>query len=139
MAPKSGFRIEISSRYEGWWRYNVTLMCGLFDSGGSRIGFAAAESRVADTGSGMERPPADYDPARRPALETAPCDHLQLYVYIVPHRLPDDNDIESTRPFDIEIDIRAGGRKVVHERRAVNQWSGASIEMRVGSESAARK
>ncbi len=134
MATNRGFRIEISSRYEGWWRYNVTLMCGLFDRGDRRIGFASAESRVADPGSGAERPPADYDPARRPALETGPCDHLQLYVYIIPHRLPDGNDIESARPFDVEIDIRSDGREILHQRRAVNQWSGASIEMRVGSE-----
>jgi len=139
MATNRGFRIEISSRYEGWWRYNVTLMCGLFDSDGRRIGFASAESRVADTGGSTDRPPADYDPARRPTLETAPCDHLQLYVYIVPHRLPDDNDIESTRPFDVEIDIRADGRRILRQRRAVNQWSGASIEMRVENEAAARK
>ena len=37
MATKEGFTIEISSRYEGWWRYNVALMCGCFDTAGNRI------------------------------------------------------------------------------------------------------
>ena len=36
MATKEGFTIEISSRYEGWWRYNVALMCGCFDTAGNR-------------------------------------------------------------------------------------------------------
>ena len=43
MATKEGFTIEISSRYEGWWRYNVALMCGCFDTAGNRTGFASAE------------------------------------------------------------------------------------------------
>ena len=42
MATKEGFTIEISSRYEGWWRYNVALMCGCFDTAGNRTGFASA-------------------------------------------------------------------------------------------------
>ena len=45
MATKEGFTIEISSRYEGWWRYNVALMCGCFDTAGNRTGFASTEAR----------------------------------------------------------------------------------------------
>ena len=50
MATKEGFTIEISSRYEGWWRYNVALMCGCFDTAGNRTGFASTEAHVADVG-----------------------------------------------------------------------------------------
>ena len=42
MAATEGFSIEISSRYDGWWRYNAALMCGCFDAGDERIGFASA-------------------------------------------------------------------------------------------------
>ncbi len=41
MAATEGFSIEISSRYDGWWRYNAALMCGCFDAGDERIGFAS--------------------------------------------------------------------------------------------------
>ena len=54
-----------------------------------------------------------------------------LYVYIIPHTLPAGNDIDSTRPFEAEIRISRGGRLLRTEKRAINQWSGASIELKV--------
>ena len=59
MAATEGFSIEISSRYDGWWRYNAALMCGCFDAGDERIGFASAESHVADVGANLTAKPAD--------------------------------------------------------------------------------
>ena len=121
MATKEGFTIEISSRYEGWWRYNVALMCGCFDTAGNRTGF-------------LREKPAGNPGGGRASLETGPCDHLLLYIYIVPHTLPAGNDIGDTAPFEVEIRIAYGGRRLRAEKRLINQWSGASIEMRVDSE-----
>ena len=39
---KKGFTIEVTSRYEEWWRYNVALMCGCFAAEERRTGFASA-------------------------------------------------------------------------------------------------
>ncbi len=44
------------------------------------------------------------------------------------------NDIGDTTPFEVEIRIAYGGRRLRAEKRLINQWSGASIEMRVDSE-----
>lgn len=134
MATKEGFTIEISSRYEGWWRYNVALMCGCFDTAGNRTGFASAEAHVADVGSNLREKPAGIPGDGRASLETGPCDHLLLYIYIVPHTLPAGNDIGDTAPFEVEIRIAYSGRRLRAEKRLINQWSGASIEMRVDSE-----
>ena len=82
MATKEGFTIEISSRYEGWWRYNVALMCGCFDTAGNRTGFASTEAHVADVGSNLREKPAGNPGGGRASLETGPCDHLLLYIYI---------------------------------------------------------
>ena len=70
---------------------------------------------------------------RTAALQTMPCDHLVLYLYIIPHTLPADNEIDATRPFGIEVRISYAGRRLRTEKREINQWSGASVEMRVDS------
>ena len=44
------------------------------------------------------------------------------------------NDIGDTTAFEVEIRIVYGGRRLRAEKRLINQWSGASIEMRVDSE-----
>ena len=139
MATKKGFSIEVSSRYDGWWRYNAELMCGMFDAAGNRTGFAAASSHVADVGAGLAAPPADTGQKRRAVLETPECDHLVLYIYIIPHRLPDDNDIEATKPFDIEIAAHCDGRTLFVRKHSINQWSGASLQMRIGREDEEKK
>jgi len=129
-----GFKVAVTSRYEGWWRYNATLMCGCFDAADERTDFVSAESHVADAGANLAERPAGVEPGRKIVLETAPCDHLLLYIYIVPHTLPVSDDIDDTQPFDIEIALSYGGRELKKTRRKINQWSGASIELRVGQE-----
>mgnify|MGYP001536887410 FL=1 len=88
---------------------------------------------MADVGSNLAERPADIAADRTAALQTMPCDHLVLYLYIIPHTLPADNEIAATRPFGIEVRISYAGRRLRTEKREINQWSGASVEMRVDS------
>lgn len=131
MSDREGFTIEISSRYEGWWRYNAALMCGCFDAAGQRTDFASAASTVADVGANLRERPADLPADRRVTLSAPACDHLMLYVYVIPHTLPTDNDIDATRPFDLDLKITFAGRRLRTERYTINQWSGISLELRV--------
>ena len=75
------FTVEIRSGFDQWWRYNAALMCGAFDASGNRIGFASAESRVAEMGSNLEAPPEGLDLHRSLTLETVPCERIVLYIY----------------------------------------------------------
>lgn len=132
---QKGFTIEITSRFEGWWRYNTALMCGCFDAADQRIGFASASSDVADVGSNLAARPEGIPADRTAVLETMPCDHILLYLYIIPHTLPTGSDIDANRPFEIELRISYAGRRLRTEKRAINQWSGASVEMKISSRS----
>lgn len=134
MAEQRGFTIEISSRYAGWWRYNVALMCGCFDAAGERTDFASAESHVAEVGANLPSKPADIVDNRSVQLVTPPCDHLVAYLYIIPHTLPAKNNIEGEKPFDIDLRISYDGRTLRSETRPINQWSGTSAEIRIGHE-----
>lgn len=135
MATKEGFTIEISSRYEGWWRYNVALMCGCFDTAGNRTGFASTEAHVADVGSNLREKPAGNPGGGRASLETGPCDHLLLYIYIVPHTPAGrQRHRRHGTPSKSKSASHTADGRLRAEKRLINQWSGASIEMRVDSE-----
>lgn len=131
---EKGFSIELRCRYEGWWRYNAALMCGCFDTEDRRTGFVSTASDVADVGANLTQKPSGLPDRSSVVLETPPCDHLLLYAYIIPHTLPADNDIDATQPFEIEIRVQYGGRTLRTEKRKVNQWSGASIELKIAQE-----
>lgn len=134
MATEKGFTITLTSRFDGWWRYNAELMCGAFDAADVRTGFFTASSHVAEVGSELPEPPAGTDLHRSLQLTTDPCHHIVLYVYLIPHTLPAARDIDAARPFEIDLEIAYGGRKLRSERRSINQWSGASIELRVDAD-----
>lgn len=74
--------------------------------------------------------PAAAAQVSKPGRATTFCSTSISY----PIRLPAGNDIGDTTPFEVEIRIAYGGRRLRAEKRLINQWSGASIEMRVDSE-----
>ena len=125
------FTVEIRSGFDQWWRYNAAVMCGAFDASGNRIGFASAESRVAEMGSNLEAPPEGLDLHRSLTLETVPCERIVLYIYVIPHTLPRDNEIGGHPPFPLQVRIRYGDRTVLDKEYSINQWGGASIELKV--------
>lgn len=127
-----GFKIELRCRYEAWWRYNVAMMCGCFDADDRRTDFVSTASHVADVGANLPARPKEVPERSSITLEAPACDHILFYAYIIPHTLPAGNDIDATQPFDIEIRISRGGHTLRSEKRKINQWSGASIELRIG-------
>ena len=126
-----GYRVEVSSSFAEFWRYNVALMCGCFDGADTRTGFVAAEDAVADVGSGLTAPPADYPAARKAVLDIPEAARLVLCVYVVPHTLPAGNEVSECGPFPLGLRIVHTGREILKEERPINQWSGTSIELHV--------
>ncbi len=134
MKAKSGFGIELTCRYEGWWRYNVEMMCAAFDAAGQRIGFTSARSQIAEAGAELREVPRGVEVPTRLRLETCDCDHALLYLYVIPHTLPRDNRIEASKPFDVTLRITCDGRLLRTERCRVNQWGGASLQLTLTKE-----
>lgn len=129
MAAKEGFTIELACDDGEWWRYNVVFTCGLFDREDRRMGFATAEDKVVEVGG--EVTDAMKRKQREIACQTEVCDHVLAYLYIIPHTLPEDNEIKNDA-FDIELKINYAGKEVGRKTCAINRWSGASLELKFG-------
>lgn len=130
MANEKGFRIEVSCRHEPWRDYDVALLCGCFDDKECRIGTVSA--RTADPQSAASPAVACAGEAGGTArLEIPACHHALLYLYIIPRKLPEGNDIEALPPFDATLKILRGSRTLHTERLKVNRWSGLSREFRI--------
>ena len=126
MKEQKGFEIEVCCRDAAWWQYNVAFTAACYDQEGLRIGFASSESHMADVGSNAE--PLSVK-NREVKLETMPCDHLELYLYIIPHSLPEERLIERTKPFDLTLKTSYNGKLVRKELIKVNRWGGLSQQM----------
>ncbi len=132
MGKNEGFKVEISSGYDGFWRYNIMVTCGCFDENDNRVGFASAEDIVAPIGANLESAPKEYPSKRVVQFDTVPCDHLLLYMYVIPHTIPLGRDVDEHKPYLLNVRITKGGRLVSNREFPVNVWSGASLEIRAG-------
>ncbi|WP_417012951.1 hypothetical protein [Alistipes sp.] len=130
MKNEEGFSVEVESRFDGWWRYNVTILCGCFDAQGNRVGFASAERIVAPVGGDL---PEDIaaKAQRRIGIRSVACDRIVMYVYIVPHTLPETREIGDVSPFDVRVRIGYGGAPLSDTQYRINPWSGASLEIKL--------
>lgn len=133
MSENKGFAVEVTSRYDAWWRYNVAIVCGCFDAAGNRVEFVSAEDRIAAVGDGLSAPPEGWCGAdrRQVTLRSGVCDHIVMYVYVIPHTLPATREVDEARPFDLRLKIAYGGKVVRDTHYRINAWSGTSLEIKL--------
>ena len=126
------FTISLQSRYAELWRYNIVLTCGCFDEAGERTDFLSKESFVAAVGSNLDCAPASLEKHSAMTLSTKPCASIVAYIYLIPHSLPPTRAVvEEYAPFDMKIRIMADKDEIYAKIHKINQWSGASIELKL--------
>ncbi len=103
------FRVEVRCAFPEWDRYAVYLTAVCFDSGGGIIDYVNSTDRDA-------------------ALETPPCDHADLYLYVIAREFPASDVIAASPPFDIELVTSADGAPPKITTCPVNQWGGLSVK-----------
>ena len=132
MSKFEGFKVEISSDFDEFWCYNILVTCGCFDVEGRQVGFASADDTIAPVGSNLDRKPSDYPSKRVVKFETSECDHLHMYIYVIPHTIPLNRDVDESTPYMLNVKISRAGEVVLKRKFSVNRWSGASLEVNTG-------
>lgn len=130
MGEPSSYQIELQCNHPEWWCYNVVITAHGVNRDGSVAGYHAVEDKIAPIDGGDHPRPADYPTPRTTRLQCGPCEGIDLYLYILPHRLPDENSIEHTPLFEAELRILKGKSCLHTQQVAVNPWGGASLHIR---------
>ncbi len=120
------FHIEVASRYEELWRYNIELTGQTADSGGSRLEYISASSFVAPVGSKLEAAAG-----RDIGIDTEPAESLTLYIYVIPNTLPTERTVDLVKPFTLDVRISRGEEMLYDRHLSINQFSGDNIEIKL--------
>ncbi len=123
------FRIELRSNHPDWYAYNVVMTaCGSDDVANTTSYFACQDCPVAIDGTAHPIPAGD--PAKRcTSLLCGPCRRFELYLYVLPNRLPDENCIEHTPAIEARLKI-FDDQHCLHEQSVtVNPWGGATLHL----------
>ncbi len=122
------FQISVRSNFAELWRYNIVVMCGTFNAQGEQLSVTTSQSKSADTDS---QDSADDAQARSVKLVTEPCDNIKAYIYLMPHKLPSAQTPDDAPDFNIRVKVKAADEELYNVIHNVNQWSGATIELRL--------
>lgn len=125
MSPSGVYNVELSTSEKQWWRYNVVITAAGFDAKGNRTGYYSLNEHRGDVGA--DNAMLSQMPRKRALhLECGACHKLDLYLYIIPHTLPECRDIEDAKPFDVALKISLGDSRIVDKKLRVNPWGGTS-------------
>ena len=129
MAKK--FNIQIRSTYAEIWRYNIAISCGCTDSAGNVVEVVGEQDNIAPVGSNLKVAPDGFTLPREVRLSTPEMEGIVAYIYLVPHTLPAQRDIAESEPFKLSVKVSAGRDTIYNVVHKVNQWSGATIELKL--------
>ena len=125
------FKISVRSNFAELWRYNIVVTCGAFDAAGEQIEVTTSESSVASIVDGAGSAADVADVSRDVKLTTAPCESIKAYVYLMPHKLPSAKSPDDTPTFGVRVKVKADDEQIYNVVHSVNQWSGATIELKL--------
>lgn len=123
------YNIELVSRSEDFWRYNLIVMCAGYNPAGEQLFVVSNEDTVAEVGADLGSAPSGYKLPRVMNLEVPAADNLRMLIYVIPHVLPPSRVIADYPPFDLEVVTTKHGEVVHSSVEQINQWGGASIQI----------
>ena len=126
------FSIEVRCSHREWWRYNVQQMCEELDAAGERVHFGTTSSVIAEVGANLKVAPAEVKVPSKISYTTEPCHTARLYLYILPHSLPTEREVDAVSPFKLTIKISCDGTVLRTEQPVVNPWGGLSLILPIG-------
>ncbi len=106
-------------------------MCGAYNADGEQLSVTTSESTVAAVGEDVVRESVPEAADRKVKLTTETCDNIKAYIYLMPHKLSAAASPEDTTDFGVRIKVKADDEQIYNVVHSVNQWSGATIELRL--------
>ena len=130
MGKKKRYNIHLRSTYPELWRYNIYMLCGESDAEGESLQVVPVESKVASVGDNLSEAPKGFDGPRELKATLDAEQTVEVYVYVVPHSLPTNCEVEQVQPFKMRLKVTADGEEIYNTVHRINQWAGDSIELK---------
>ncbi|MFI3302075.1 MAG: hypothetical protein SNH35_04460 [Rikenellaceae bacterium] len=125
------YTIEVKSSFEQLWRYNTIIMCGGFSPDDELLYVVSTKDIISDMENPIESAPADFTLPRSVMLNADDAEHIRTIIYITPHTLPLGREVKENPPFDVDVTITKDLKNIYSSKHQVNQWGGASIEIKL--------
>lgn len=125
----SKFNVDLSCDYAQWWRYNVYISVVCYDEQSQIVDYLNYVDKIYDieNGEAERSQPANYPVPRQVGLESIPCDHISLYLYVIANTFPRSLAVRDSPPFPATLTVRCDGKAIIKRNCEVNQLGGFTI------------
>lgn len=134
MAKKRKYEVSVRTTFKQAWRYNIYMLCGESGANGESLNVIPVQSKVASVGDNLSVSPAGFEGGRELNATLEAQQTVEVYVYVVPHTLPSDDDPKQTAPFKMRIKVTSDGEEIYNTVHNINQWAGDSIALKFSNE-----
>ncbi|MFI3318514.1 MAG: hypothetical protein SNH88_04940 [Rikenellaceae bacterium] len=125
------YRVEISSSFDEYWRYNVVVMLEGLNSDAEREYVVGTEDSIAEIGDNLLAAPMDYPKTRVTVAYGAAAAAIESVIYVIPHTMPQGSIIAENPPFMVKVKIFNDKGMIHQSEHAINQWSGSDITIKI--------
>ncbi len=129
------YTIEIKSDYEELYRYNIIVTCAGYGSDGDERYVVGREliysEEIRSLAEPKPLPPAGFKVGEPLTLECDDAVSIHAIVYVITNSLPKDRAVTASPPFPLVVVIRRGDEVIYDTSHEVNQWGGATIDIKI--------
>ncbi len=131
MRSEKSYHVELHCDFAERWRYNIELQAASYDAKGNQCGYRACSSHIAEATAGLKQPPEGVEIPSCLTLATPTGASVELLIYVIPHALPEDPQIEHSPAIECRLVIYEADREVRRETIRINPWGGASERIKI--------
>lgn len=111
-----------------FWRFNLYIICEMFDHNDERIDYIHKRDVVADSEPYPTEQPADYRVERVVDFGIPECAWARVLIYLIPFALPKQREVEMAPPLPMSVVVTQDGGEVASYVLHANQWSGRRLD-----------
>ena len=124
------YTITLECDFSEFWRYNLIVQ-GQVTNQGEPCNYFDHSDVVAPVGSNLPQIPDSYSRPSRITIECKAGDALTLYIYVIPHTLPQTREVSTGNDFELRATVRQGNTILYNRHHVINPWVGNNIEVKL--------
>lgn len=131
MRKEKCYYVELHCDFAERWRYNIELQAASYDAQGHQCGYRACSSHIAEATAALKRPPEGVEIPSCLTLTTPTGASVELLIYVIPHALPEETQIDHTPYNECRLVVYDGDCEIRCETIRINPWGGASERIKI--------
>jgi|GEM_PF-2484716 len=117
------YKVTLGSDFEHWKRFDLFLTVVGYTADSKVANYQSSTARQGDGNITV----ATRQESGTVSVSTQPCDHIEIFAYVIANAFPETDSIREAPPFEARLVVHRDNDLIESSRHDVNQWGGMTI------------